>query len=43
VKVVTHGRGDLTIVSMVAPVEELIAAPEAAAPVDPKAKGKGKK
>ena len=43
VKVVTHGRGDLTLASMVAPVEEVIAAPEAAAAVDPKAKGKGKK
>jgi large subunit ribosomal protein L25 len=42
VKVVTHGRGDLTIVSMVAPVEEIVAAPVVAA-VDPKAKGKGKK
>lgn len=42
VKVVTHGRGDLTMVSMVAPVEEIVAAPVVAA-VDPKAKGKGKK
>ncbi len=42
VKVVTHGRGDLTIASMVAPVEEIVAAPVVAA-VDPKAKGKGKK
>jgi large subunit ribosomal protein L25 len=43
VKVVTHGRGDLTIASMVAPVEELVAAAPVAAAVDPKAKGKGKK
>lgn len=43
VKVVTHGRGDLTLVSMVAPVEEIVAAAPVAAAVDPKAKGKGKK
>lgn len=43
VKVVNHGRGDLTIASMVAPVDELLVAAPVAAAVDPKAKGKGKK
>ena len=42
VKLVLHGRSNLTVATMVAPVTEVIAAPVAAA-VDPKAKGKGKK
>jgi large subunit ribosomal protein L25 len=42
VKLVLHGRSNLTVATMVAPVAEVIAAPVAAA-VDPKAKGKGKK
>lgn len=42
IKIVLHGRSNLTIATLVAPVEEVVAAPVAAA-VDPKAKGKGKK
>jgi large subunit ribosomal protein L25 len=42
VKLVLHGRSNLTVATMVAPVAEVVAAPVAAA-VDPKAKGKGKK
>ncbi len=42
VKLVLHGRSNLTIATMVAPLVEVIAAPVAAA-VDPKAKAKGKK
>lgn len=43
VKIVTHGRGDPTIASVVEPVEEVIAAPVAAAADDKGKKGKGKK
>ena len=42
IKLVLHGRSNLTVATLVAPVEEVVAAPVAAA-VDPKAKGKGKK
>jgi large subunit ribosomal protein L25 len=42
IKLVTHGRNNMTVATLVAPVEEVVAAPVAAA-VDPKAKGKGKK
>ncbi len=42
VKVVTHGRASLTIATVVEPVEEVVAAPVAAA-ADDKKKGKGKK
>jgi len=42
VKLVLHGRSNLTVATMVAPLVEVVAAPVAAA-VDPKAKGKGKK
>lgn len=42
VKIVTHGKPNPTIVTMVAPVEEVIAAPTAAAADDKKGK-KGKK
>ncbi len=42
VKIVTHGRKDITIATIVEPVEEVIAAPVAAA-ADDKKKGKGKK
>lgn len=45
VKIVTHGRKDITIATVVEPVEEVVAAP-VAAPADDKkaaAKGKGKK
>ena len=42
VKVVTHGRKDLTIATVVEPVEEVVAAPVAAAADDKKGK-KGKK
>ncbi len=44
VKIVTHGRTNITVASVVEPVEEVVAAPVAAAPADDKkAKGKGKK
>ena len=42
IKLVLHGRSNLTVATLVAPVEEVVAAPVAAA-VDPKAKAKGKK
>jgi len=42
VKIVTHGRGNLTIATVVEPVEEVVAAPVAAA-ADDKKKAKGKK
>jgi large subunit ribosomal protein L25 len=42
IKLVTHGRTNMTVATLVAPVEEVVAAPVVAA-VDPKAKGKGKK
>jgi len=42
VKLVLHGRSNLTLATLVAPLVEVVAAPVAAA-VDPKAKGKGKK
>jgi large subunit ribosomal protein L25 len=42
VKIVTHGRKDMTIATVVEPVEEVVAAPVAAA-ADDKKKGKGKK
>jgi large subunit ribosomal protein L25 len=42
VKLVTHGRKDITIATVVEPVEEVVAAPVAAA-ADDKKKGKGKK
>jgi large subunit ribosomal protein L25 len=41
-KAVTHGKKNPVIVTAVAPVEEVVAAP-VAAPVDAKGKGKGKK
>ena len=41
-KAVTHGKKNPVLVSVVAPVEEVVAAP-VAAPVDAKGKGKGKK
>jgi large subunit ribosomal protein L25 len=41
IKLVLHGRSNLTVATMVAPVEEVVAAPVVAA-VDPKAKGKKK-
>ncbi|WP_342130729.1 50S ribosomal protein L25/general stress protein Ctc [Hydrogenophaga sp. OTU3427] len=40
VKIVTHGRKDLTIATLVAPVEEVVAAPVAAAADDKKGKKK---
>jgi large subunit ribosomal protein L25 len=43
VKIVTHGRKDITIATVVEPVEEVVAAPVAAAAADDKKKGKGKK
>lgn len=43
VKLVTHGRGNLAVATVVAPVEEVVAAPVAAAPVDDKKGKKGKK
>lgn len=42
VKIVTHGRKDITIATIVEPVEEVVAAP-VAAPANDKKKGKGKK
>ena len=42
VKLVTHGRKDVTVATLVAPVEEVVAAPVAAAADDKKGK-KGKK
>ena len=42
-KPVTHGKKNPVIVTAVAPVEEIVAAPVAAAPTDAKGKGKGKK
>ncbi len=42
VKIVTHGRKDITIATVVEPVEEVVAAPVVAA-ADDKKKGKGKK
>jgi large subunit ribosomal protein L25 len=41
-KAITHGKKNPVLVSVVAPVEEVVAAPVAAAPADAK-KGKGKK
>src|SRR5690606_21035238 len=43
VKLVSHGRKDITVATVVEPVEEVVAAPVAAAPADDKKKGKGKK
>lgn len=44
VKVVTHGRGNLTVASAVEPKEEVVAAPAEGAPAEAApAKGKGKK
>jgi large subunit ribosomal protein L25 len=43
VKVVTHGRKDITIATVVEPVEEVIAAPTAAPAADDKKGKKGKK
>ena len=43
VKIVSHGRKDITVATVVEPVEEVVAAPVAAAPADDKKKGKGKK
>jgi len=42
IKIVTHGRKDVTLATLVAPVEEVVAAPVAAAADDKKGK-KGKK
>jgi large subunit ribosomal protein L25 len=42
-KPVTHGKKNPVIVTAVAPVEEIVVAPVAAAPADAKGKGKGKK
>jgi large subunit ribosomal protein L25 len=42
-KTVTHGKKNPVIVTAVAPVEEIVVAPVAAAPADAKGKGKGKK
>ena len=42
IKIVTHGRKDITIATVVEPVEEVVAAPVVAA-ADDKKKGKGKK
>jgi large subunit ribosomal protein L25 len=42
-KPVTHGKKNPVLVTAVAPVEEVVAAPVAAAPADAKGKGKGKK
>jgi large subunit ribosomal protein L25 len=42
VKIVTHGRKNITIATVVEPVEEVVAAPVVAA-ADDKKKGKGKK
>jgi large subunit ribosomal protein L25 len=41
-KAITHGKKNPVLVTAVAPVEEVVAAPVAAAPADAK-KGKGKK
>jgi large subunit ribosomal protein L25 len=41
-KAITHGKKNPVLVSVVAPVEEVVAAPVVAAPADGK-KGKGKK
>ena len=45
IKIVTHGRKNITVATVVEPVEEVVAAPVAAAADDKKAaaKGKGKK
>ncbi len=43
VKIVTHGRKEITIATIVEPVEEVVAAPVAAPAADDKKKGKGKK
>jgi large subunit ribosomal protein L25 len=43
VKIVTHGRKDITVATVVEPVEEVVAAPVVAAPADDKKKAKGKK
>jgi len=43
IKIVTHGRKDITIATVVEPVEEVVAAPVAAAADDKKAAAKGKK
>ncbi|MBX3610773.1 MAG: 50S ribosomal protein L25/general stress protein Ctc [Hydrogenophaga sp.] len=43
VKIVTHGRKDITVATVVEPVEEVVAAPTAAAPADDKKGKKGKK
>jgi len=40
IKIVTHGRKDLTLATLVAPVEEVVAAPVAAAADDKKGKKK---
>jgi len=42
-KAVTHGKKNPVLVAVIAPVEEVVAAPVAAAPADAKGKGKGKK
>jgi large subunit ribosomal protein L25 len=42
-KAITHGKKNPVLVSVVAFVEEVVAAPVAAAPADAKGKGKGKK
>jgi large subunit ribosomal protein L25 len=42
-KPVTHGKKNPVLVAVVAPVEEVVAAPVVAAPADAKGKGKGKK
>ena len=42
-KPVTHGKKNPVLVTAVAPVEEVVAAPVVAAPADAKGKGKGKK
>ncbi|QHE87075.1 50S ribosomal protein L25/general stress protein Ctc [Hydrogenophaga sp. BPS33] len=43
VKLVTHGRKNITVATVVEPVEEVVAAPVAAAPADDKKGKKGKK
>ena len=43
IKIVTHGRKDITIATVVEPVEEVVAAPVVAAADDKKAAAKGKK
>ncbi|WP_372659827.1 50S ribosomal protein L25/general stress protein Ctc, partial [Hydrogenophaga sp.] len=43
IKAVMHGRTNLTLATVVPPLVEAVVAPVVAAPVDPKAKGKGKK